>query len=490
MKKLLALLVTLFALSAAAGDFTYNGIAYTVIDETAKTCQTKSYNSVDLEGALNIPGVVSNLGNTYTVVKIGDASFRGCKKLTSVTFPESVSEIGKYAFCDCAALASVTMTGAVKLIDAFAFESCSELTEIILPDSVTELGASVFGHCTKLANIKLSESLTQIGLLAFSGCSSLKEISLPKSVENIGLQAFYRCHLEKIYSYNPVPPVGYMIASDLYPDTKCTLIVPAGCAPEYLRTNAWSGLYNTEEADLLNSGSDAFTEWLAYTLNDDRTCSVKKALDVVPGILSIPSSITRGGETYTVTALGSSAFSSCNGLREIKLPETVTEIGEYAFNYCYNLKQVALPKSVLSIDRYAFSSCKNLKQVVMPASIQTIGELAFAYSDKIREVYYDCEHPLEGDESLFADDVYANATLYMKESALQEAKNTMPWSKFLNLKAHDFAGIDNIVDDNDVSSKTEVYNLNGLKVGDCTDGLRPGLYIVRQGGKTTKIIVK
>ena len=93
-------------------------------------------------------------------------------------------------------------------------------------------------------------------------------------------------------------------------------------------------------------------------------------------------------------------------------------------------------------------------------------------------------------ESLFSDDVYPNATLYVKESARLEAISTTPWGKFLKIKAHDFAGIENIADDNGISGPTEVYNLNGLKVGNSTDGLPAGLYIVSQGGTTTKTIVK
>ncbi len=230
-------------------------------------------------------------------------------------------------------------------------------------------------HCTKLAKVKLPESLAQIRLLSFYECSSLKEISLPESITNIGLQAFYGCPLTKIYSYNPVPPASG--AFQLDPDAECTVIVPAGSGPAYLRLSAWAGLYNLEEADLAGNGSAAFTEWLAYTVNDDHTCSVRKALDVVPGVLTIPPSTTQGGETYTVTAIGSSAFSSCSELKEIEIPETVRDISEYAFSYCYSLKKVTIP-NIQNIGRYAFSYCRNLQQMTIPGSIQTIGESAFS----------------------------------------------------------------------------------------------------------------
>lgn len=55
-----------------------------------------------------------------------------------------------------------------------------------------------------------------------------------------------------------------------------------------------------------------------------------------------------------------------------------------------------------------------------------------------------------------------------------------------------------IVDNSGVESVTvdespapaEVFNLQGVKVGDSTAGLAPGIYIVRQGDKVTKVSVR
>ena len=50
------------------------------------------------------------------------------------------------------------------------------------------------------------------------------------------------------------------------------------------------------------------------------------------------------------------------------------------------------------------------------------------------------------------------------------------------------SGINNIVAP-EYDGPTEVYNLNGIKVADSTEGLAPGLYIVRQGSSVKKIAV-
>ncbi|MDE5552267.1 MAG: leucine-rich repeat domain-containing protein, partial [Muribaculaceae bacterium] len=45
------------------------------------------------------------------------------------------------------------------------------------------------------------------------------------------------------------------------------------------------------------------------------------------------------------------------------------------------------------------------------------------------------------------------------------------------------------VEENVSNAPTEIYNLNGFKVSDRVEGLAPGIYIVRQGGKVSKISV-
>lgn len=42
---------------------------------------------------------------------------------------------------------------------------------------------------------------------------------------------------------------------------------------------------------------------------------------------------------------------------------------------------------------------------------------------------------------------------------------------------------------NDVNAAKVVYNLNGMVVGNTTDGLKPGVYIVKQGKSVKKVVV-
>ncbi|MBQ9559734.1 MAG: leucine-rich repeat domain-containing protein [Bacteroidaceae bacterium] len=75
------------------------------------------------------------------------------------------------------------------------------------------------------------------------------------------------------------------------------------------------------------------------------------------GNVTIPSSVTYEGKTYTVTSIGEEAFYGCSGLTSVTIPNSVTSIGYAAFEYCYGLTSVTIPNSVTSIGSYAFYGC-------------------------------------------------------------------------------------------------------------------------------------
>ncbi|MBR4197144.1 MAG: leucine-rich repeat protein, partial [Bacteroidales bacterium] len=49
------------------------------------------------------------------------------------------------------------------------------------------------------------------------------------------------------------------------------------------------------------------------------------------GSVSIPSTVTYNGITYSVTSIGYAAFGGCSGLTSVTIPNSVTSIGENAF---------------------------------------------------------------------------------------------------------------------------------------------------------------
>lgn len=76
---------------------------------------------------------------------------------------------------------------------------------------------------------------------------------------------------------------------------------------------------------------------------------------------------------------------------ELEIPseikhKTVTAIGEQAFSGCDSLRKIIIPDSVTSIGNQAFSNCKNLKEIIIPGSLSGIGESLFQNCTKLQTI--------------------------------------------------------------------------------------------------------
>lgn len=95
------------------------------------------------------------------------------------------------------------------------------------------------------------------------------------------------------------------------------------------------------------------------------------------GNLVIPSTVTNGGATYTVTQIGNYTFYDCDDITHVTMPNTVTIIGYAAFTTCSGLLSVALGNGLLTIGNYAFSYCVGLTTIIIPQSLTLLGKGAF-----------------------------------------------------------------------------------------------------------------
>lgn len=100
--------------------------------------------------------------------------------------------------------------------------------------------------------------------------------------------------------------------------------------------------------------------------------------DEYSGSVTIPSHVTVGSTTYTVTAIGEGAFYGCTGLSIIDLPSTITRINSNAFSGCTGLNTLLIPNSVERIDSKAFFGCRSLSTLTITESVNFIGEQAFS----------------------------------------------------------------------------------------------------------------
>ena len=181
-------------LIVAKGNKIYHSAGNCIIETESKTLIAGCNNSV-------IPAD----GSVTSIV----SAFYGCKGLTSIEIPNSVTSIGGSAFSSCDSLTNIEIPNSVTSIGYSAFYGCVGLTSIEIPDSVTSIGDEAFRNCRSLTSIRIPNSVTSIGAGAFLSCKGLTSIEIPNSVTSIGNSAFSHCNgLTSIKIPNSVTSIG------------------------------------------------------------------------------------------------------------------------------------------------------------------------------------------------------------------------------------------------------------------------------------------
>lgn len=100
----------------------------------------------------------------------------------------------------------------------------------------------------------------------------------------------------------------------------------------------------------------------------------------------IPETVTYNSVDYTVTSIRAGAFSQCNNLISITVPETFAKIGYSAFGDAKSVVEINLPKTITTIESYAFKGCENLEKIDIPVGVTTIGSYAFRDCKRLNNV--------------------------------------------------------------------------------------------------------
>ena len=115
---------------------------------------------------------------------------------------------------------------------------------------------------------------------------------------------------------------------------------------------------------------------LAYVKIGEGELMVKSA-NQVSGDFTIPATITDNGKDYTVTSIGTGAFSGCSNLTSITIPEGVTTIEYCAFSGCSNLTSINFPESIELIDNGAFNA--TAWEANLAEGLHYIGKVLYKY---------------------------------------------------------------------------------------------------------------
>ena len=124
------------------------------------------------------------------------------------------------------------------------------------------------------------------------------------------------------------------------------------------------GQGNYDFSALCSTGQTLF-----YQINTDNTSVTVVPPDYygwydsdyqISGNITIPSSVSYGGSSYNVTAIGDEAFYDCWQVDSVSIPNSVTSIGAYAFSGT-NISYIRVPNSVVTIGECAFPYIFNVE---------------------------------------------------------------------------------------------------------------------------------
>ncbi len=331
------------------------------------------------------------------IESIGRFAFAG-SKIKSIFIPSKVKDIAESAFSQCNELSSIVFAEGLKTIDRYTFAHCKNLKSVHLPNSLTTIGSSAFEDCSSLASVTIPENATSIDFSAFKDCPSLesvtincptvkgwfremtsiKEVQLGEKVSEIGWFAFYGCSGLTMIT---IPAGVTSIDSNAFKECSNLTTVTLNCNVLVSKKNPCLGNQFGQQVTeyILGNTVTRIGEYaFSYCENLNSVTIPQSVTSIGMHAFRDCSSLTSITIPHSVTSIETSAFMNCSSLASVSLSEGLTVISKELFEGCSNLNNIIIPEGVTTIEDLAFLDCSSLTSITIPESVNTIGYGAFS----------------------------------------------------------------------------------------------------------------
>ena len=317
---------------------------------------------------------------TYKVIMLRANLFRAASsgvtsQITKITIPKTVQHIESRCFDQCENMTEFVIEGAtdgtsqLKEIDSHAFLNCKKLASITLPNSVTYLGddapnsieGGVFEGCESLTSFTFPSSYASNNLpsFTFKNCTNLATINWngynPKRLNN---STFWDC--DKI-TWSQVPQSVEELGDNCFYDCAALTSVDLSRIKKMDTGVFWHTPLTSVEWPAAVTEIPARTFW---------GCGQLTTIKGIPG---------QPGAWDNITKIGEDAFNECKALTTIKLPNSLKTLDKQAFRSCWNLKNVEYSNQLETIGEGAFQdNLFGFEKFYFKGSVKNVGSYAFA----------------------------------------------------------------------------------------------------------------